>query len=125
MPTTRTKSWMPDQLPVLTRENIREEAGEILSALESSQPHQGEFQDNWRRLWQLIREAKAAFLPLEPSHDGPWHVNGVPGHVTQDASRSLSAGDFVVAIWPPDQAGLGADLPGFLNWAGVPVPHAR
>jgi hypothetical protein len=114
-----------DQVPALTRDNVREEAGEILSALEASPPHQGEFEENWRRLWQLVREAKAAYLPSEPSHGGPWHVSGDLDPGPYGVSSSLTAGAFVVSIWPPDQAGLGADLPGLLNWAGVPAPHAR
>jgi hypothetical protein len=115
---------MADQVPALTRDNVREEAGEILSALEASRP-QGVFEDNWRKLWQLVREAKAAYLPWEPSNDGPWHLSGDPDHGPYEVSQSLTAGTFVVSIWPPDQAGLRADLPGLLNWAGVPAPHAR
>ena len=115
---------MPDQLPALTRDNVREEAGEILSAIDASRAHAEPFQDNWRRLWQLVREAKAAFLPLDVSHRGPWHLSGEPLGA-RGALPNLSAGRFEVSIWPLDQAGLGNELPGLLNWAGVPEPHAR
>jgi hypothetical protein len=115
---------MADQIPALTRDNVREEAREILSAIEASRSHQGPFEANWRRLWQLVREAKAAYLPWEPSNSGPWHLSGDPDYRRGDLPN-LSAGNFVVSIWPPDQAGLGADLPGLLNWAGVPEPDAR
>ena len=116
---------MGDQAQTLTRNNIREEAREILSALDTSQLHQAEFEDNWRKLWQLVREAKAAYLPSEPSVGGPWQLGAERDHGPSGVSSSLTAGTFVVLVWPPDQAGLGADLPGLLNWAGVPAPHAR
>jgi hypothetical protein len=112
---------MADQVPALTRDNVRVEAEEILSALEGSQP-QREFEDNWRKLWQLVREAKASYLPVERSHAGPWHLSE---DLDPGVSYSLTAGTFIVSVWPPDQAGLGADLPGLLNWAGVPAPNAR
>ena len=124
MTSTEVIANMPDQIPTLTRDNIREEAGEILSAIDSSRAHPGPFQDNWRRLWQLVREAKAAFLPLDASHRGPWHLNGERAGRT-GGLPTLSAGNFEVSIWPPDQAGLGGDLPGLLNWAGVPEPNAQ
>ncbi|HEV7365985.1 MAG TPA: hypothetical protein VGN76_09095 [Gemmatimonadales bacterium] len=105
---------MSDQLPALTRANIREEAREILSAIDTSRSHQAPFQANWRRVWQLVREAKAASV---------WHLSGDPddGH---GVLAHLTAGSFLVSIRPLDQAGLGANLPGLLNWAGVSEPAA-
>lgn len=123
MTSTEATSIMPDQGPALTRDNIREEAGEIISAIDVSRAHPEPFEDNWRRLWQLVREAKAAFLPWDASHRGPWRLSG-ERIGRKGGLPNLSAGNFEVSIWPPDQAGLGADLPGLLNWAGVPEPDA-
>jgi hypothetical protein len=125
MQTTPTLLRMPDQVPALTRDNVRDEAFEILSAIDASRPQQGAFEAHWRRLWQLVREARAAYLPWWRSSAGPWHISHDPDPRPQGTSANLIAGNFVVSIWPPDQAGLGTDLPGLLNWAGVPEPHAR
>ena len=114
---------MPDQVPALTRDNVREEAREIISAIDANRFHPGRFEAHWRLLWQLVREAKAAYLPWESSNSGPWHLTQTP-ESDSGASPNLSAGDFVVAMWPPDHARLGGDLPGLLNWAGVPEPDA-
>jgi hypothetical protein len=124
MTSTEAILTMPDQVPALTRDNIREEAGEIISAIDASRSYTGPFEANWRRLWQLVREAKAAFLPWDASNRGPWHLSGERA-VRKGGLPSLSAGNFQVSIWPPDQAGLGGDLPGLLNWAGVPEPDAQ
>ena len=115
---------MPDQVPALTRDNVREEAREILSAIAASRSHPARLEANWRRLWQLVREAKSAYLPWGSSSPGPWHLCGPP-EPNHGALPDLTAGNFVVSIWPLDQAGLGGDLPGLLNWAGVPEPDAR
>jgi hypothetical protein len=114
-----------DQVPALTRDNVREEAREILSAIDASRPHPGAFEDNWRKLWQLVREAKSAYLPFERSSDRPWHLSGDPDHDPDGGVSTLTAGNFVVSIWPPEEARSGADLPRLLNWAGVPAPYAR
>lgn len=47
-----------DQVPALTRDNVREDAGEILSALEASPPHQGEFEDKVPLLCRFGRPIK-------------------------------------------------------------------
>jgi hypothetical protein len=124
MTSTEAIAIMPEQVPALTRDNIRKEAGEIISAIDASRAHPEPFEDNWRRLWQLVREAKAAFLPWDASHRGPWHLSDTP-ESHSGGSPNLRAGDFVLTMWPPDHARLGGDLPGLLNWAGVPQPDAR
>ena len=114
---------MADQGSALTRDNVREEAREIISAIDASRAHPVRFEAHWRRLWQLVREAKAAYLPWESSNPGPWHLTDT-AESDSGASPNLTAGDFMVAMWPPDHARLGGDLPGLLNWAGVPAPDA-
>ena len=116
---------MRDRGPALTRDNVREEARDILSALDATRSDSDAFENNWRKLWQLVREAKAAFLPTRDPNHGPWHLNNDLDQRPHGESSKLTAGTFVVSIWPRDQAGLGADLPGLLNWAGVPTPLAR
>jgi hypothetical protein len=114
---------MTDETPVLTPEDVRKEAGEILVAIDASRDHQAAFEGNWRRLWQLLREARAAYLPGVDG--GPWYLTT---HADREATAGLSprltAGNFDVPIWPREEARSGTDLPGLLNWAGVPVPHA-
>jgi hypothetical protein len=74
-------------------------------------------------LWQLLREAKAAYLPgLE---DGPWYLGSHAHPKGYGFMPTLIAGGFSVPIWPPEQARFGHDLLGLLNWAGVPVPDGR
>jgi hypothetical protein len=115
---------MIDETPVLTPEDVREEAREILRAIDSNRAHQGAFEDNWRKLWQLLREAKAAYLP--GLSDGPWYLRSHAGEGERfGLSSSLTAGSFDVPIWPPEAARSAGDLPGLLNWAGVPAPHER
>jgi hypothetical protein len=117
---------MTNHVPALTRQNVREEAREILSAIDASRRHREALEDNWRRLWQLVREAKAAYLPfLERSNDGPWHLSGDPDRGPYGFHPRLTAGNFVASIWPPEEARSGTDLPKLLNWAGVPAPYAR
>jgi hypothetical protein len=114
---------LTDETPVLPPEDVREEAREILRAIDASRHHQTVFEDNWRKLWQLLREAKAADLP--GSKHGPWSL----GSHTHDGEYgfvpTLIAGRFRVPIWPPQQARFASDLLGLLNWAGVPVPDGR
>jgi hypothetical protein len=113
---------MTDETPLLSPEAVRDEAREILLAIDASRGHPAAFEDNWRKLWQLLREAKAAYLP--GLDDGPWYLTG-PAHreVALGLPTSLTAGSFHVPIWPPEEARSGADLPRLLNWAGVPAPH--
>ena len=114
---------MTDDTPVLTPEDVREEAREILRAIDVTRHHQTLFEHNWRKLWQLLREARAADLPgLE---DGPWYLGshahpGVYGFVP-----TLIGGNFRIPIWPPQEARFAPNLLGLLNWAGVPVPDGR
>ncbi len=113
---------MTDETPVLNSEDVRREAREILRAIDASRDHPAPFQDNWRKLWQLLREARAAFLPLGGRNEGPWHFSGGPDRESHTSLVRLTAGKFAVAIWPPEEARPGADLPRLLNWAGVPIP---
>ena len=53
---------MTDDTYPLSREDIRADAVEILSALDASRTDLTAYEDNWRRLWQLMREAKAVGL---------------------------------------------------------------
>jgi hypothetical protein len=48
-----------------TRDAVLEEAREILMTLGGSRQHGEVFEANWHKLWQLVREADAAGLPLE------------------------------------------------------------
>jgi hypothetical protein len=114
-----------DETPVLTPEAVRREAREILRAIDASRHHQAPLQDNWRKLWQLVREAKAAYLPFGSSSDEPWHLSTGSDREPHTSVVRLTAGEFAVAIWPPEEARPGADLPRLLNWAGVPIPNGR
>lgn len=112
---------MPDDSSLLTRDVVQQEAGEIILAIAASRQQRGAFEENWSKLWQLLREAKTALVPSESPTAGPWHLSS-----TRDGrygpSPSLTAGSFAVPLWPPDAMRTGADLPELLNWAGVPVP---
>jgi hypothetical protein len=121
--TSGSRQQMVDETPVLTPEDIREEAREILIAIDASRHHPTAFENNWRKLWQLMREAKAAFLP--GLSQGPWYLTSQADHGGSGLTPSLAAGGFAVPIWPPQEARSGGDLPGLLNWAGVPVPRGR
>ena len=104
----------------LRRDEVREEALNILSAIDASRRDRGAFEKNWRRLWQLVREAKAADISLEdPKHD-LWHL-GNHGDGADGASATLMAGDFTLPVWPPEGPRSRTDLPELLNWAGVPI----
>jgi hypothetical protein len=116
---------LTDETPVLTLEDVRREAREILRAIDVSRDHPAPFQANWRKLWQLVREAKAAYLPVDGSNGGPWHLSSEPDQELDRSLVRLTAGKFAVAIWPPEAARAGTDLPRLLNWAGVPVPGGR
>ena len=111
---------MTDETPVLTPEDVRQEAREILRAIDATRHHQPRFEHNWRKLWQLLREARAADLP-EPK-DGPWCLGNHAQAGDYGFVPPLIAGNFCVPIWPPQDARFAPDLLGLLNWAGVPVP---
>jgi hypothetical protein len=74
-------------------------------------------------LWQLLREAQAAYLP--GSDEGPWYLANGANRERDGRTPALTAGSFRVPIWPPEQARFAPDLLGLLNWAGVPVPDGR
>ena len=104
----------------LTRDEVREEALTILSAINASRRDRGAFEKNWRRLWQLVREANAANLSLENSDHDLWHLNNfVDG--ADGASATLVAGEFTLPVWPPEGPRSRTDLQELLNWAGVPI----
>ena len=111
---------MTDETYPLSKEEIRADALEILSALDASRDQRDAFEDNWRRLWQLVREVKAARLALPAPDGGPWHYqqDGFGGPVK--ASAALAAGEFAVPVWPPEEPRSPTELPELLNWAGVP-----
>jgi hypothetical protein len=105
----------------LSREDIRADAVEILSALDASRNDLTAYEENWRRLWQLMREAKTAELTFhETNGGGPWHYqkDGVGGPVK--GSAALAGGAFPLPVWPPDEPRSRTELPELLNWAGVP-----
>ena len=112
---------MKDPTPALPIEDVREEAQEILSALDASRSERVVFEGHWRRLWQLLREAKAAGMFLSQADQGPWHLT-IDGNRGEYPAAHLAAGEFMLPIWPPDEPRSGSDLPRLLNWAGVPVP---
>jgi hypothetical protein len=120
---TTTLATMADQTSPLSKDNVRDEAREILSAIDGSRRHRVAFEANWRRLWQLVREANAARLPSEHSSPGPWQLSGDGDH-GDPTSSALTAGRFSLPIWPAGGR-LETDLAGLLNWAGVPTPHGR
>ena len=65
----------------------------LLLALDASRDVPAAFEDNWRRLWQLLREAKAADVVFEGPYGEPWHYqkDGVGSPV--EAPAALAAGD--------------------------------
>jgi hypothetical protein len=114
---------MPDEIPAITREDVREEAYHILSAIAATRRDHRAFEQNWRKLWQLVREARAAYFPLGGLYHGPWRINSDPG--LSRLSPRLIAVNFMVSIWPAEEQRSGADLLGLLNWAGVLPPDGR
>jgi hypothetical protein len=108
---------MPDERPILAAEVIREEAASSLLVIQSN-PRAKLAESQWRILWQLVREAKAARIPWGEFTAGPWHIS-------RDGDGSppvLMAGGFGVPLWPPWEQRYASDLPRMLNWAGVPQP---
>ena len=100
--------------------DVRREAHQILLAIDASRHQRQRLEDNWRRLWQLLREVNAAaYLPAD-GISGPWHLIS-----TNTLTPTLAADSFVVIIWPPEASRSGAFLPQLLNWASVPAPHGR
>ena len=110
---------MNDEPPILTAEEVRQEAFNLLRAIQASRGTQIESQ--WRKLWQLVLEAKAARVPWGDS-SGPWHLVGDGDHDGGESVLRLVAGGYVVPLWPPSGFRYAADLPSILNWAGVPRP---
>jgi hypothetical protein len=102
------------------RESFRKKAGAILAELHKrggAQTHEL----YWGKMWALMREARAAGFTRFQS-DTPWHfIEGGVG--TTVIRRRIAAGDFSLLVPVPTQLQLGTDLPGFLNWAGVPEPR--
>lgn len=92
---------MIDPTSALPIEDVREEAQEILSALDASRSEQVVFEGHWRRLWQLVREAKAAGMRLGHSDEGPWRLAKDGSHGDYGPAH-LTAGEFTLPIWPPD-----------------------
>jgi hypothetical protein len=117
-----TMAKMRDQASPLSREDVRQEAGDILSAMDRSRRHQTAFEANWRKLWQLVREARAGYLPFQNSPDGPWHFSTDRSQGVNQGSTTLAAGDFILPVWPSEEPRSSSDLPGLLNWAAVPIP---
>jgi hypothetical protein len=113
---------MKDQTPSLPIEDVREEAHEILAALDASRSERVVFEGHWRRLWQLVREAKAAGMLHSQAHQGPWGLYRGGGLDQSGVAVYLIAGEFMLPIWPPDEPRSGTDLPTLLNWASVRVP---
>ena len=111
---------MADDTPALTRDDVREEAGQTLLALDGSRADRGRFEANWRQLWQLAREASAASLATGNA-TGPWHLDCT----TIPLSQMLRADSFRIPIWPSEEMRAGPNLVRLLNWAGVPIPDAR
>ena len=105
----------------LSKDEICADAIEILAALDTSRDQRAAYEDNWRRLWQLVREVRAARFALQAPDGGPWHYqqDGVAGPV--QASAALAAGDFALPVWPPEEPRSPTELPELLNWAGVPL----
>ena len=97
----------------------------LLLALDASRDVPAAFEDNWRRLWQLLREAKAADVVFEGPYGEPWHYqkDGVGSPV--EAPAALAAGDFILPVWPPEEPRSPTALPELLNWAGVPDTYDR
>lgn len=106
-----------DEASSLTRDEVREEARWILVALDSTRIQPRRFEKNWRKLWQLLREAGAASFVMEDSR-GPW----VFDHNTDPLSAILIADNFRLPVWPTQDGRSGPELARLLNWAGVPKP---
>ena len=102
-------------------DDVQREAFEILLAIDASRNQRHIFENNWRRLWQLILEVNAAEFPIDHTR-GPWHLVGDPGR-DDSLAPAIRADSFVVRLWPPELSRLQQELPAFLNWARVPVPH--
>ena len=115
---------MSDDSSALTRDDVHQEARQILLTLDESRHQHEPFEANWRKLWQLVREADAAGLLLEDGN-GSWHLSQRPGGGRRGVTPSLRSGDFILPVWPPEEPRSGAHLPQLLNWAGVPAPHGQ
>jgi hypothetical protein len=116
---SRFESAMTGDAYPLSKEEIRADAIEILSALHTSRNDRAAYQDNWRRLWQLMREVKTAGVPFPARDGGSWHYqeDGVGGPIK--GSAALAAGEFALPVWPPEEPRSPTELPELLNWAGV------
>lgn len=109
-----------NEIPGFTLDDVRREASEILLAIDASRNEQHIFEDNWRRLWQLLREVNAAYLPVD-GNGGPWRIVSDPNR--RDAFAPMLAADsFVVPVWPARFNHSEQGLPALLNWARVPAP---
>jgi hypothetical protein len=114
-----------DGVSALSRPDVLQEAQEIIAALNASRLHRVAFEDNWRKLWQLLREARAACLPFGGSTHGPWHFSRAPEAAPAGGSLRLMAGNLFVPIWPTEGFRPGSELPGLLNSVGVPIPDGQ
>ena len=108
---------MTDETPSLSKDEVLEEAQGILGALDASRVQPRSFEANWRKLWQLVREASAASLAVQDS-PGPW----VFDHSTDPRSPILRADTFRLPVWPTNDGRSGPELARLLNWAGVQTP---
>lgn len=107
---------MPDDRPILSAEDIRGEALSSLSAIHSNGNVKA-VESHWLKLWQLVREAKAASIPASHLTGGLWHLARDGG-----SAPFLIARGFRVRLWPQGELRYACDLPNLLNWAGVPSP---
>ncbi len=109
-----------NETPGFTLDDVRKEAYQILLAIDASRNEQSVYQENWRRLWQLLREANAAYLPVDGT-GGPWHLISDPSR--GDAlTPALVADTFAAPVWPSQPSHSSPALLALLNWAGVPAP---
>ena len=112
---------MSDDSSALTRDDVHQEARQLLVTLDGSRNHQEAFKANWRKLWQLVREVDVAGLLLDDGN-GSWHFSRRPGGGRRGDTPSLRSGEFILPLWPAEEPRSGAHLPQLLNWAGVPAP---
>ena len=107
---------MTDEAPALSRDDVRQEARQILAALNANREHRQRFEEIWRKLWQLAREARAADLPSR-NVDGPWSIY----YDRVSLLPFLTTDSFRIPIWPASDGRSQPDLAKLLNWAGVPA----
>jgi hypothetical protein len=101
------------------REQMAGRAGEILKDLLATRTLADE-RVAWSRMWDLMREAKAAKIDFDSATERIWWYSEDRTDAMGAIWMRLNCREYSVSVsWPPDDPQFGTHLPAFLNWAGV------